>query len=463
MVRVRTVTDPAHDRNPVIWMLLLALLACVLTLLIGLVGAVVYTRYEPLLRSMGVTFQQLRPIHETYAFAWVFLGGVTVIHFFLLTTFGPFEPAARRRFRAQCVLWAAAGAGTFITLSIGQFTGREYLGYHPIFSLIILAGWLLFARNYFGLVGFRLRGRPVYIYMWSVAIPLFVVTYLEGHLYLLEQVSAQPVRDIALQWKSNGVMVGSFNLLAYGSLMYIAGLIRKDDGYSYSRTAFGLFTVGVLNTFTNYGHHTYHLPQTPWIHWIAFVVSMLETIILAKVLFDLLGLRRAPSMPDDLRVPERFVRAAMLWTFLMLLLSLLIAIPPLNAFIHGTHVVVAHSMGSMLGINSMILLGAFAYAMRSLKGAEHPVVKGARVRSAVPWVNLFLGVFWLAFLARGLAAAMVRYLGPSAPDYSLVVQAFPPVVLISGAGLVLSLLWIFSQWVLALWRPVPLQDSSSAP
>ncbi len=448
--------DTAQDRRPVIWLFLLALLALAVTLLSGLAGAVVYTEYEPGLRAMGVTFQQLRPIHETYAFAWVFLGGVTVVHFFLLSKFGPLGPAARRRFYTQFILWAAAGAGIFITLSLGRFTGREYLGYQPIFSLLILAGWLLFACNYFLLVGFKLSGRPVYIYMWSVAIPLFVVTYVEGHLYLLERVSDQPVRDIALQWKSNGVLVGSFNLLAYGSLMYVVGLIRKDDSYAYSRTAFALFCVGVLNTFTNYGHHTYHLPQTPWIHWIAFVVSMLETIILAKLLFDVLGLRRAPCSPDDLQVPERFVRSATLWTFLMLMVSLLIAIPPLNALIHGTHVVVAHSMGSMLGINSMILLGAFAYAIRRLKGADHPVVNGPRVRGAVPWVNLFLVVFWLAFLTRGLVASMVRYLGPSAPDYSVVVQAFPGLVLISGAGLALSLLWVIGQWVRALWEPTRL-------
>jgi len=453
--------DTPRDRRPLIWLILLALLAFALTLLSGLVGVVVYTEYEPGLRALGVTFQQLRPIHETYAFAWVFLGGVTVVHFFLLATFGPFGPAARRRFHVQFVLWMVAGAGIFITLSLGRFTGREYLGYQPIFSILILAGWLLFAFNYFGAVGFRLKGRPVYIYMWSVAIPLFVITYVEGHLYLLERVSGKPVREIALQWKSNGVLVGSFNLLAYGSLMYVVGLHRKDDSYAYSRTAFALFFVGVLNTFTNYGHHTYHLPQTPWIHWIAFVVSMLETIILAKLLFDVLGLRRAPASPDDLRVPEQFARSAMLWTFVMLMVSLLIAVPPLNALIHGTHVVVAHSMGSMLGIDSMILLGAFAYAMRRLKGADHPVVRGACVRRAVPWINLFLGVFWLAFLTRGLVAGMARYMGPSAPDSSVVVQTFPWVALISGAGLALSLLWIIGQWVRALLEPT--RRSSRAP
>ena len=57
--------------------------------------------------------------------------------------------------------------------------------------------------------------------------------------------------------------------------------------------------MGVLNSFTNYGHHTFHLPQTPWIHWISFVISMLDTVILAKVLLDVLGLQ-ADEAPGQL-------------------------------------------------------------------------------------------------------------------------------------------------------------------
>ncbi|MFQ5844077.1 MAG: cbb3-type cytochrome c oxidase subunit I, partial [Planctomycetota bacterium] len=342
------------------WLVLLALGACCAAVVSGVAVGLAYTGYEPALRSAGLTLQRLRPVHTASAFGWVFLGGAAVVYFYLHRTFGPPSPSMRRRTICQTALWAAAGVGILATLLAGWSTGREYLGYHPVFSVPILIGWILFAWNYYQRVGISLRGRPVYVYMWSVAIALFVITYVEGHLYLLGFVSDRPVRDLAIQWKSYGTMVGSFNLLAYGSIMYVAGAIRGDDRYAYSRTAFALFCAGVLNTFTNYGHHTYHLPQSAWIHWISFVVSMLETIILLKVFRDLLALRRAAPATDDLRVPDRFVRSATLWTFLMLLLSVAIAVPPLNALIHGTHVVVAHSMGSMIGIDSMILWAALA-------------------------------------------------------------------------------------------------------
>jgi len=433
------------------WLALLAIGACAATLVSGLEAALTYSdALEPAVRSLGLTLQHLRPIHESCAFAWVFLGGVTVVHFYLLRASGPPTAGMRRRLIAQTVLWTAAGLGILTTLSAGSFTGREYLGYRPLFSACILGGWILFAWNYFGRVGIRLRGRPVYIYMWTVAIPLFVIAFLEGHLYLFDALSDRPPRDIAVQWKSAGTLVGSFNLLAYGSIMYIAGCVRGDDRYAHSRTAFALFGVGVLNTFTNYGHHTYHVPQSAWIHWISFVVSMLEIVILLKVLLDLLGLRRATPVADDLRVVDRFARLATIWTSLLLLLALLISVPPLNALIHGTHVVVAHSMGSMIGIDSMILWAAFAYILRDLARRPEALAR-RRVRAAVPLINLFLLVFLAAYLARGVAAGWARYAGPSAPDLSRLVQAFPLVMVHAGLGLAAAVLWILGHWVVALW------------
>ena len=450
MVRV-PVNRTVLESRPLAWLAFLALGACSVTLLSGGAVALTYTDYEAILRSYGLTLQHLRPIHETFAFAWVFLGGVTIVYFYLCRTFGAASPWLKRRIIWQNTLWTVAGVGIFVTLMSGWFTGREYLGYHPIFSLLILIGWLLFAWNYFKQIGSSPQKRPVYIYMWSIAIALFVISYLEGHLYLFDFVSRRPVRDIAIQWKSNGVLVGSFNQLAYGVLMFLTGCIRGNDDYAYSRTAFALFCIGLLNTFTNYGHHTYHLPQSYLIHWISFVVSMLEMIILAKVFLDLLALRRTVVASQDLRVPDLFVRSATIWTFFLLLLALLIAIPPLNALIHGTHVVVAHSMGSMIGINSMILWAALAYLVHNLVGPAHPAMKGTHVLVAVILVNLFFFTFLLSYIARGVAAASVRYVGPSALDMSLIIKSFPTVMVISGTGLAAAILWILTPWMIYLW------------
>lgn len=440
--------EPSDERKLLARLGLLALAACCGALLSGTAAALAYTAQDPLQKFLGITLQHLRPLHETAAFAWVFLGGVTVVYLYLHESGGALGPAARRRAAWQTAIWGAAGVGISVTVLSGSFTGREYLGYHPLFSLAILAGWLLFAYNFFAREGASLRAQPVYVFMWSVAIPLFVLTYLEAHLYLLDELSRRPVRDIAMQWRSNGVLVGSFNLLAYGSLTYVVGRIRGDDSYAYSRTAFALFWVGLLNTFTNFGHHTYHLPQSPWIHQISFAVSMLEVVILTRVLLDVWGLSRQDSVTGRYGTAAAFIRAATLWTCLLLFLSLAIAVPPLNALVHGTHVIVAHSMGSMLGIDSMILWAAFAYLLCQLQCSDRACAKGRRL---IPVVNASLLLFLLAFLARGAADGWTRYAGPSAPDMSHVFALFPTLMVAAGLTLAGSVLWILSSWIRVLW------------
>ncbi len=440
-------TDSTADSRLLAGMALLALGACVLAMVSGVAAAVTYTSWEPVLASLGLTLQHLRPVHESGALAWIFLGGVASVHLYLLRAFGPASAARRRVFAAEIVLWTVAGTGITVSLLAGNFSGKEYFGYHPIFSLPILAGWLLLTWSFFSLVGFRLRGRPVYIYMWAVALPLFLISYLEGHLYLLEQLSRQPVWDISIQWKAWGTLGGSFNLLAYGALMYTAGLVRGDDSYAYSRTAFGLLYLSILNIFTNYGHHTYHLPQSSWIHWFSFLVTMLEFILLAKAFLDILKLLKSAAGG---RMADRFFRSATLWIFVMLVLAIAISIPPLNALIHGTHVVVAHSMGSMIGIDSMILWGALAYLVLFVAGTGEGALGGRRVYRAIPLLSVFLAVFVSSFLARGAAVGWQRYAGPSAPDLSRLHAAFPAVMTASGIGLAVTALWILAHWTWTL-------------
>ena len=442
---------------------LMALGACALTLLGGMAASIVYTSWEPSLRSSGLTLQHLRPIHESFAFAWVFLGGVTVVHAWLISLGGPFCGAERMRFRAMIALWLTAGAGIIVSLLAGRFTGREYAGYHPAFGAMILTGWALFAWNFFARAGFSLRGKPVYVWMWTAAIPLFAITFLEANAYTLEWISRRPLRDIAIQWKANGVMGGSFNLLAYGSMMWIAGKMRGNDSYAHSTTGFLLFAVGIINTFTNYGHHTFHLPQTAWVHWVSFLVSMIEVILLAKVTIDLWNLRRKAPPAPDLAVPARFASSVTLWTCLMLASAIAMSVPPVNSLIHGTHIVTAHAMGTMIGIDSMILWCAMSWAARQLAGPAHAAVRDPWMRRAVTALDHLLIVFLTLFAIRGASAGLARQLGPSAPDLSRFVAAFPALMVAVGFTFASVALWMVARWMGAFVRALRTADAEAPP
>lgn len=439
--------DSERAPNPVAAPALLALAACAVALLSGPVAALAYTPLEPVLRAAGLTLQHLRPIHETFAFAWVVLGGVAVVVAWLHAAGGPFTPSQQLRLTAQNLLWSAAGAGILVTLLAGRFTGREYAGFHPAFAAMILAGWFLFAWNFFQRAHLSFRG-PAWVLMWAAAIPLFALSQIESHAWLLDAVSGRPLRDLAIQWKANGTLIGAANLLAFGALLQISGRLRGDDAAGRSPAAFALFVLATLAAVADFGHHTFHLPQSAWIHRAGFAVSLLEVAVLAKIVLE----ARVPSPPPDLAVAARFGSSAALWTLIMLGVAVALTIPPLNAMLHGTHAVVAHAMGSMIGIDSMILWMAFAWLVREHAGPSHPTVRCPGIRAAVSLLDASLALFLAALLARGLAAASSRALGPEAPDLSPVVAAFPYAMAVFGTAFASVALWILARWADVLRR-----------
>ena len=113
-------------------------------------------RSPPSFQSIGLDLRQLRPIHTAFASAWIFLGGVAVVHRWLQDHGGVATVGDRWRLRVQVASWAIAGTGILLTLAMGIGSGREYVGFHPVFSVFILIGWICYAWNFFRVAGPRL-------------------------------------------------------------------------------------------------------------------------------------------------------------------------------------------------------------------------------------------------------------------------------------------------------------------
>lgn len=444
MVRV---SSGRSARRALIALFLCALASLGLALVAGLMAARLYL---PGSSVPGVlTMQHLRPLHTTFAIAWIYLAALVVLHLALFQR-QAVTGAVFGRLKLQLAFWGLAGLGHLISLPMGIFSGREYLEGHPALSLLILAGWILFAINYFSVTGTTLTGRPLPHVMWTSAILLFLVVFLEAHAWLLPAVWCDPVRDITLQWKSYGTLVGTFNLLVYGALAFVR---EELEGCPGRRTPwpFFLFYVGLLNTLTNFSHHTYHVPQSHGIKWFSFVVSMLELIILFKVLHDLV--EESGAKPDDdavRRTVRRVLASATAWTAAMLALALLLSVPPINSLLHGTQVVMAHAMGSMLGIDTWILLACLTFVTSKLLARES-AERGARwLGRLLPWLDASLALLILALLAKGSTAAYLEYWGPLAAAVPHVEQAFPAIFVLTGGALVLGLLAVSATWARGL-------------
>jgi nitric oxide reductase subunit B len=63
----------------------------------------------------------------------------------------------------------------------------------------------------------------------------------------------------------------------------------------------------------------------------------------------------------------RLLFFADLWIFLNLGAAIAISIPALNYYTHGTHITVAHAMGTTIGINTMLLFASVFYILQQQK------------------------------------------------------------------------------------------------
>ncbi|HED66335.1 MAG TPA: hypothetical protein ENJ09_12375 [Planctomycetes bacterium] len=427
-----------------------ALTCVVLSVLVGALGALSYIPgISAHLVPLGLSLVQLRPLHTTFASAWIFLGVTAGVYRYLFDTFGEPSASDMRRFRAQMVLWGLAGLGILVTLPFGVTSGREYLGFHPAFSAMIAAGWILFAWTFFAKVARGFFARPVYVYMWTVGLLLFLWSFAEGHAYLLSSVRHQPVVDLQVQWKSCGTLVASFNQMVYGCLIYLGAKKSGDMSLGHSRSSFALFGIGVLNSFTNYAHHTYHLPQAHLIKWIAFSVSMLEIVLLLVVLREVasaLQVRRrmyarGPGLCDGLVILSKR------WNVFLLSLALIISVPPWNALVHGTHVVMAHAMGSELALDSYILIALFAYLLASIfpkREVQWGIIDADSARRTAALMNLALMGLVATLLASGFATGVQRYLGHARPEW---MDAIPFAFVVFGCTFAYFLLRLLAHWL----------------
>ncbi len=436
-------------------------LGCViLSLCFGALGALAYVPVvSGFLLDCGISLAQLRPLHTTFASAWLFLAAAAGAYAYLNSEIGPASSGDARRFRIQMALWGLAGLGAIVTLPFGIVSGREYLALHPVLSLMIWAGWALFCWTFISKVRKNFFARPVYVYMWSVGMLFFLWTFAEGHAYLLPWMEQHPLADLQVQWKSCGTLVASFNQMVYAGLLYIGVLKSGDESLGHSKSAFALFGIGLLNSFTNYVHHTYHLPQAHFLKWVSFVVSMLEVIILVIVIKDVVQALRAKSRSktEHFDASTTLFALAKSWNMCLLFLALLISIPPLNALIHGTHVVMAHGMGSELAIDSYILLGSIAFML----GTLFPSRKAAKNRIHTPLVQATirrLNVFLIGLISllaiEGLTIGITRYIGQPAPEWLV---AFPPLFLFFGVGVAAFFLRLIFAWLPVIQSPAEIR------
>ncbi len=365
-------------------------------MIFGILGGIQYL--VPNFIKEALPFNIVRPLHVTSVISWIILAATGGIYYYLSESITP----NRTWFSwFHFAIFILAGILILYSYATSNFGGKEYLEFPPALILPVLAGWAIFGIYYFGMA-VKIKNWPVYNYMWATGIALMIYHLVEAYLWMHPSVGGNFIKSLTVQWKAGGSFVGAWNMLVYGTAIYLMTKIGPNDT-GRTKTAFFFYFLGLTNLMFGWAHHIYIVPSVPYIRAFSYGISMTEWIILFHMIYQWRNSLPAGQKPAEMS--STILATTDLWIFLNLILALLFSIPAINYFTHGTHITVAHSMGTTIGINTTILLASLVYIARKL----NPNLQLNQIRLGFRIFNLSLVFFWLCLLGAGAKKSFWMY------------------------------------------------------
>ncbi|MCX6186952.1 MAG: cbb3-type cytochrome c oxidase subunit I [Bacteroidetes bacterium] len=410
---------------------ILALVVLLGGLLFGLLAAQVYI--FPTFLKDTLDFSALRPLHVSLVVFWIIIGAtasvISGLQILYPNTFSNNIAAV------QFMLWFIATVGIVVGYFNKEFGGREYWEFNPIWALPIACSWFLFLINFLKSV-LKIKKWPVYIWMWMTGIVFFLFTFFENYLWMFPYFRENFITDMTIQWKVNGSLVGSWNQIIYGTSFFLMDRISGENKVGYSKLSFAMFFLGLFNLMFNWGHHIYTLPTESYIRYIGYIVSMTEWVFFIRIIHD--WKKSIQDIKSNYHFyPYRFIMAADFWIFVNMGQAILMSIPAINIFTHGTHVTVAHAMGTTIGINTMILFSA-CFIIFSTKTISY--LKPSTSLNIVFWtIQISLLIFWLALNIAGVKKGIWQVFNTDMPHNIMMAKLLPWFITFNISGIVLML------------------------
>ena len=373
------------------------LISLLLGLLCGLLAGFQYVL--PDFIKEALPFTVLRPLHTLFVVSWILLSAIGGIYYYI-------KNANQNLVKWHFWLFILTGIGITFSYLTKNFEGKEYLEFPSYFYFPIALGWILFGVNYFRTMIPHFKNWPAYYWMWGTGIVFMIYHFTEAHLWMLPYFRNNYIQNISMQWKAGGSYVGSWNMLVYGTALYVMSKISTDETCATSKKAFFFYLLGLTNLMFGWAHHIYIIPNAPWIRYFAYSISMTEWIVIISIINDW---KKSLSKEKKIHfsLAYRLMIVADIWVFLNLLLALLLSIPSINLFTHGTHITVAHSMGTTIGINTLILLSSIAYILETEKILDK--LSQIRINVGIKIFNYSFLLFWCILLLMGAKKSYWTY------------------------------------------------------
>jgi len=389
--------------------LFVSLIALILGMFFGLFASLQYI--VPDFFKEYIPFNKMRPFHVTTVISWIILCATGSIYFFI-TKVEHLKLFSEKLTKVHLIIFILTGISIYISFLSGKMEGREYLAYTPFLTIPILIGWILFGINYYKTLRGQVKNWPVYYWMWGTGIVFMIYHLSEAHLWLIPSFRTHFIKDISVQWKSYGSFVGSWNMLVYGIAIYLMSKIKNDKLLAFGKKTFFFYFLGLANLMFGWAHHTYIIPMQPWIRVVAYGISMTEWILLIHIIYT--WKKSLPTQKkEEYSLAYKFLITADFWVFLNLVLALIFSIPAINFFTHGTHITVAHSMGTTIGINTSILLASLFFIVSKFK--LNNLLQQILIKRSIVLYNMMLFMFWVTLLIAGAKRSHWMYFAKDVP------------------------------------------------
>ncbi len=430
--------------------IVLSLLALIAGAIFGALAGIQYVKPDFL--KEVIAFNKMRPFHVSTVLGWIILCSTGGIYYYI-TEVLKLNLFSKKLAGVHLVLFILCAIAIYVSFATGKMGGREYFAYAPIISLPILFGWILFGINYFKTVVKQIKGWPVYLWMWGTGIAFMIYHLGETNFWMIPYFRENFIKDFTIQWKSYGSLAGCWNMLVYGTAIFLMSRIKNDDNIGKGKKAFFFYFLGLFNLMLGWAHHTYIVPTQPWVRFLSYGVSMTEWIILISIIIDWKKSLSAEKKKLN-NMSYKFLMATDFWVFFNLIVALLISIPYINLFTHGTHITVAHSMGTTIGINTTILLASVFYIVNLEDKVQ--LNKHIKILKLGYWVfNISLGVFLTCLLLGGVEKSVWMYFTDKPSSFGQMqdkIQPYMYVFLTAGFGLLIGILIVASPMLNILVR-----------
>ena len=414
--------------------LITGITALLIAITFGVIATIQYIKFD-FIKSV-LPFNRIRPMHVTGALSWILLTAIGGIYYYLNK-----EGYIKKNIAAPLhfIIFFLTGLAIYTCYSLGILGGKEYLEFPPVLIIPILIGWAIFATTLISAFRKGFTKKPVYYWMWTTGAIFMIYHLSEAYLWLTPYFKEKFLANTVLQWKAGGSFVGSWNMLVYGTATYLMAKISPESGVGTDKKSFFFYFLGLSNLMFGWAHHVYIVPIAPWIRYFAYLISMTEWILLFHIIYTWKK-SLAFNKTIENKTVIRFLSLTDKWVLINLFVALLISIPFINYYTHGTHVTVAHSMGTTIGINTTILLASVSYIIQN----EIPAFNFKLVLKGVSLLNISLILFLITLLIAGASRSAWMYsLNPevfASMQYKL--QGVYIALLIFGSMLATSILII---------------------